>query len=147
MFTGNATAWCVKKLMPGHSIVVKEVLQREKVEALEFDYLKTTIFADGMKLIGIADGCNGLSLFILFIGFLIAYPASLWLKIRYGFLGLILIVLVNILRCTGLAMFAYFNPKVLFFAHHYLFKVMVYGIVFFLWVRFTQINQKINQHA
>jgi hypothetical protein len=48
MFTGNATAWCVKKLMPGHSIVVKEVLQREKVEALEFDYLKTTIFADGM---------------------------------------------------------------------------------------------------
>ena len=27
MFTGNATAWCVKKLMPGHSIVVKEVLQ------------------------------------------------------------------------------------------------------------------------
>jgi exosortase/archaeosortase family protein len=56
--------------------------------------------------------------------------------------GLILIVLVNILRCTGLAMFAYFNPKVLFFAHHYLFKVMVYGIVFFLWVRFTQINQK-----
>ena len=147
MFTGNATAWCVKKLMPGHSIVVKEVLQKERVEALEFDYLKTTIFADGMKLIGIADGCNGLSLFILFIGFLIAYPASLWLKIRYGFLGLILIILVNILRCTGLAMFAYFNPKVLFFAHHYLFKVMVYGIVFFLWVRFTQINQKINQHA
>ena len=67
MFTGNTTAWCVKKLMPGHSIVVKEVLQRERVEALEFDYLKTTIFADGMKLIGIADGCNGLSLFILFI--------------------------------------------------------------------------------
>jgi len=147
MFTGNATAWCVKKLMPGHSIVVKEVLQREKVEALEFDYLKTTIFADGMKLIGIADGCNGLSLFILFIGFLIAYPAPLWLKIRYGFLGLILIVLVNILRCTGLAMLAYFNPEFFFYAHHYLFKVMVYGIVFFLWVRFTQINQKNNQHA
>lgn len=147
MFTGKATAWCVKYLMPSHSIVVKEVLQKEKVEAMEFDYLKTTIFADGIKLIGIADGCNGLSLFMLFIGFIIAYPAPILLKLRYGVLGLILIVLVNILRCTGLAMFSYYNPKVLFFAHHYLFKVMVYGIVFFLWVRFTQINQKHNQHA
>jgi hypothetical protein len=44
-------------------------------------------------------------------------------------------------------MLAYFNPKFFFYAHHYLFKVMVYGIVFFLWVRFTQINQKNNQHA
>ena len=136
MFTGNATV--------GFLGWIKGTGQVYCIEL----YGKATIFLGSKRLIGIADACNGLSLLVLFVGFIIAYPSKIYFKAIYSMIGILLIILLNVSRCTALALLHNAYPQLTEFAHHYLFKIIVYAIVFYLWVQFVKINQKLNNvHA
>jgi exosortase/archaeosortase family protein len=99
-----------------------------------------TVFMGNQKLIGIADSCNGLNLYILFIGFIIAFPNTFKRKISFGIYGFIIVFGVNVLRCIGLGMVQIHYPHFMVYAHHYIFKIITYGVVFFLWIKFAKIN-------
>jgi exosortase family protein XrtF len=109
-----------------------------------FNYRMMTLPADVDTLgVGGIDGshgvligypCNGLELFALFAGFVIAYPGDIKKKIWFIPLGIITIHLLNILRVIGLALLAYFAPDKLEFNHTYTFTLIVYSYVFVLWL-------------
>jgi len=148
MFTGNATAGFFGWIKGTDQAYCKVVATIEYVAGLSISYEKATIFFGPKRLIGIADACNGLSLLVLFVGFIIAYPGKIYFKVIYSFIGIILIILLNISRCTALAMLHNAYPQLTEFAHHYVFKIIVYGLVFYLWIQFVKINQKLNNvHA
>ncbi|MFZ9718713.1 MAG: exosortase/archaeosortase family protein, partial [Chitinophagaceae bacterium] len=68
----------------------------------------------------------------------LAMPASWKRKVIFAFTGAIIIHFVNLIRCVGLCALA-INASVHFdFAHHYLFKIMVYSTIFLLWVQFMR---------
>jgi exosortase family protein XrtF len=96
------------------------------------------IFASGKLILSIADGCNGLELFILYAGFIICLPASLWRKAIFLFFGSLMIFLVNILRCAILTLIALHYPRYLNFSHHYVFTFLVYIFIFSLWLLYTK---------
>jgi exosortase/archaeosortase family protein len=104
---------------------------------------KATVFLGAKRLIGIADPCNGLSLIALFIGFMLAYPGKIYLKIIYCLAGIIFIIFLNISRCTGLALVHNSYPSLTDFAHHYVFKMITYGAIVYMWVGFVKINNKL----
>lgn len=135
---GAHTAWVLNAFSIEKIFSSRELIS---ITAFEGQYQVAPVSLvekSGKKLLGIADGCNGLELFILYIGFLIAMPAALKRKTLFFIAGAILIHLVNILRCVGLCVLA-MNASVHFdFAHHYLFKIMVYGTIFLLWVQFMR---------
>lgn len=89
---------------------------------------------NGGEGLWIGDSCNGLSLFALFAGFIIAYPGSSKKKIWYIPLGLISIHFINILRVIALAIINFYNPSNLAFHHTYTFTMLVYAYVFILWM-------------
>jgi exosortase/archaeosortase family protein len=89
-------------------------------------------------LISIADGCNGLNMYALFLGFVIAYPSGMVLKLAFGTLGLSALIGVNVARCVGLAVLQIYYPDFTVFAHHYIFNVLTYAAVFGLWYWFTK---------
>lgn len=136
IMVGDHTAWVLNKINSKEIFSSREVIS---IIAFEGQYQVSPVSLvekSGKKLLGIADGCNGLELFILYVGFLIAMPATLKRKALFLVVGAFLIHIVNILRCVGLCVLA-LNASVHFdFAHHYLFKIMVYGTIFFLWVQF-----------
>jgi exosortase/archaeosortase family protein len=103
-----------------------------------FEHEKSVVWKDKQRLIGIADGCNGLNLFMLFLGFILAYPSTIRLKLFMGLGGLIFIFGVNILRCVGLGMVQIHYPNFTIYAHHYIFNVLTYAVVFFLWIKFSK---------
>lgn len=103
-----------------------------------FEHEKSVVWKDQQRLIGIADGCNGLNLFMLFLGFILAYPSNIRLKLSFGLGGLIFIFGVNILRCVGLGMVQIHYPNFTIYAHHYIFNVLTYAVVFFLWIKFSK---------
>jgi exosortase/archaeosortase family protein len=138
MHIGDATAY-VLNLLPGYSnfssvpTLSNEILEGERTLSHN-----STIFHNGDKVMGIATPCNGLELIILYIGFIIAMPHKLIRKILFIIYGVLIIDLANIMRCVGLAYIKeeyhpYFN-----FAHHYLFKITIYCIIFLLWVAFAK---------
>lgn len=94
-----------------------------------------TIGIDGTHGLWIGDPCNGLTLFALFIGFVLAYPGPWKKKLWFIPLGMITIHALNVLRIVALALIIHFfpDPDVLDFNHTYTFTILVYGYVFWLW--------------
>ncbi len=93
-----------------------------------------TLGIDGTHGIWIGDPCNGITLFALFTGFVIAYPGPLKTKLWFIPLGLICIHLVNIMRIVALVFITLFAPEYLEFNHTYTFTLIVYSFVFLLWM-------------
>ena len=105
----------------------------------EFQVSKvSTINRHGKAIMHIADNCNGLELFVLFWGFIVAMPAPLQRKVVYAFAGILLIHVVNILRCVGLTALMMHWDRYFDLAHHYIFKMVVYGTIFLLWIQFAR---------
>lgn len=91
------------------------------------------IYHNDELLLFIADICNGLELMVLYIGFIICMPSSFWRKLKYIVIGIIIIDLINILRCVGLIWLIEYMEYYFDFAHHYLFKAAVYASTFIMW--------------
>jgi exosortase family protein XrtF len=86
----------------------------------------------------IADGCNGLELMVLYMGFIICFSSSLLKKLIFMIFGLIVIYCANILRCAGLAFLKVKYNDYFDFSHHYTFKITLYGIIFLMWMLYTK---------
>lgn len=90
------------------------------------------LFKDHVIIV-MLDSCNGLELLVLYVGFIIAMPAVWHRKFFFSVFGIILIHVMNLLRCVGLAELAINWHNVFDIAHHYVFKVIIYATIFFLW--------------
>lgn len=90
------------------------------------------------KLVGIGDPCNGLQLLVLYVGFILAMPVALKRKLYFTFGGLLGIHLINVVRCAGLSLWTMHWHGSFDFAHHYLFKAVVYSAIFLLWAWYSK---------
>ena len=91
-----------------------------------------------INIISIADACNALELMVLHIGFIASATMPSGKKLPYIFVGLLLILLTNITRCLAL-MYVYISfPNFFPFAHHYIFTLTIYLIIFLVWKRFIK---------
>lgn len=92
-----------------------------------------TIGVQGGTLLWIGDPCNGVSLFAVYLIFLVAYPGPWKHKLWFGALGVLSIHAINTLRVAALCLITRIDYELLNFNHDYTFYVVVYGWVFLLW--------------
>lgn len=99
---------------------------------------------DGTHGLWIGDPCNGITLFALFTGFVLAFPGSLKTKLWFIPVGIISIHIINIIRIVALCIVLKYFPDSLEFNHTYTFTIVVYGYVFLLWIlwatKFSGVN-------
>jgi exosortase family protein XrtF len=95
--------------------------------------LYTVCYADKC-LVGVGRPCNGLELFVLFAGFIIAFPGNSRNKLWFIPAGILLIHFVNVLRVAALAVIQLNWHSWLEFNHKYTFTVLVYMLIFCLWM-------------
>lgn len=109
-----------------------------------FSEENTYLFKDGIPVVLIEHGCNGLILMVLFAGFILAFPGPSKVKLWYIPLGIFCIYLINSLRVIGLAVNKIFSNSSFEFNHKYTFTILVYGAIFGFWMywvnRFSGIN-------
>jgi exosortase family protein XrtF len=135
---GRQSTSLLKAMRPADSFSVKDGYHASTMEGVTVQKPQTVIYRGRRKLVGIEDGCNGLELFVLYIGFILAMPASNGRKLAFGIGGLIVIHMVNLLRCSGLGIVVISMKQHFDFAHHYLFKIVIYTTIFLLWVAFSK---------
>jgi len=82
----------------------------------------------------IIEGCNGLSVIILFVSFVIAFSGKKRTTLLYVIGGSLLIYILNIVRIAFLCVFMFYFPEQEHFLHGVLFPLFIYGVVFILWV-------------
>ncbi|WP_035654044.1 exosortase family protein XrtF [Flavobacterium saliperosum] len=86
----------------------------------------------------VIEGCNALSVMILFAAFVFAFSGK-WLKtILYILTGCVIIHLLNVLRIAFLAMALYSYPEYEHVLHGVIFPLVIYAVVFILWVLWVQ---------
>jgi exosortase family protein XrtF len=100
------------------------------------DAEKAYIDLEGMEVLSIADGCNALELYVLHLGFIACMPGFPKRKVLFGLGGLVLIFLLNIIRCGTLVWLHLSHPEWMDLAHHFLFYLVVYGFIFYVWKLF-----------
>jgi len=89
-------------------------------------------------VLSIADRCNGLELLVLYAGLILCLPAARKRQGVYILGGVLLIEILNVIRCVGLALIFLHRPQYLDFSHHYLFTFVVYAFIFGLWWLFSK---------
>lgn len=92
-----------------------------------------TIGIDGTHGLWVGDPCNGITLFSLFIVFVVAFPGPWKTKLWFIPAGMLFIHFINAFRIVGLAIVSKESPESLEFNHNYVFTTLVYGFVFLLW--------------
>jgi len=138
---GDASVFMLNKssFMSGFSSVIEHNSEIHAGKTINNSV--SAIYHNGYKVLNIANVCNGLELLILYMGFIVCMPSNIKRKIIYIVLGVIVLDFINILRCVGLIYLYEYFQAYFDFAHHYLFKAIIYLSTFLLWMRFSR---KIN---
>lgn len=98
------------------------------------DYLQYQIIFKGKYIARIIEGCNAISVIILFIAFIVAFSGKLKVTLLYILGGSLLIYFLNIFRIIFLTVLIYHFPDQEHLLHGVLFPLIIYGIVFLLWI-------------
>jgi exosortase family protein XrtF len=93
-----------------------------------------SVYLQNKSVARIVEGCNGISVIILFISFVIAFSGSFKNTLLFVFGGSLLIYILNVLRIAALTVLLYYFPKQVHLLHGVLFPLIIYGAVFVLWV-------------
>jgi len=92
------------------------------------------LFYNQRLMARIIEGCNGLSVIILFISFIIAFSGKMKLTILFIIGGSVLIHILNVFRIALLCVLMYYFPKQEHVLHGVFFPLFIYGVVFMLWI-------------
>jgi len=82
----------------------------------------------------VVEGCNAISVMILFAAFVFAFSNSWYKTALYIFFGVFFIHILNILRITLLTYALYYYPSYEELLHGTIFPLFIYGVVFILWI-------------
>ena len=103
------------------------------------------LFLNGKLLVRIIEGCNGISVIILFLSFIAAFSRKLKITFIYMLSGSVLLYTVNLLRIVILTIGLYHYPEYNDVFHSVIFPLIIYGLVFLLWIfwvnRFSKFNK------
>ncbi len=124
------------------------IVQVGAMKLLSFFYTdvgedENVIILNGSRAVSIARQCNGLELIVLYMGFIFCLPSSPKRMILFGAIGVLVIYILNIIRTAILAVMYDINHSMTDFAHHYVFKIIIYAVVFLGWVLYMK---KPKQH-
>ena len=92
------------------------------------------IVYNGKYVSRIIEGCNALSVMILFLSFVVAFTGRWKQTLLFVLFGLLLIHLLNISRIALLSVALYHFPEQEQLLHAVIFPLIIYGVVFLLWV-------------
>lgn len=102
------------------------------------------VIINGKYVARVIEGCNAISIIILFLSFIVAFAGKLRTTLIYCFAGSIIIYAFNLIRIVILSIGLYHYPWRKEVLHTVVFPLLIYGTVFLLWMfwvnRFSKVN-------
>ncbi|WP_248722999.1 archaeosortase/exosortase family protein [Seonamhaeicola sp. ML3] len=135
---GEASVFLINQLGDLEGYTTKRVTDVYNINGNVVNEESSAIYHNDRMVLHIANACNGLELMVLYIGFIICMPSSFLRKLLYIVVGILILDMINILRCTGLIYLREYYHVYFQFAHRYLFNAVTYTATFILWVVFSR---------
>ena len=92
------------------------------------------LILNGAYVSRVVEGCNALSVIILFTAFVVAFSGKFKQTVGFILLGSLLIHVLNLVRIGLLSVALYYHPEHEPLLHGVVFPAFIYGVVFGLWV-------------
>lgn len=92
------------------------------------------LYFQNKYIVRIVEGCNAISVIILYISFIIAFSGSFKNTLLFIFGGGVIIYILNVLRISLLVVLIYYYPEQKHIWHDLVFPAIIYGSVFILWI-------------
>ncbi|GIZ08924.1 exosortase family protein XrtF [Flavobacterium sp. UMI-01] len=80
------------------------------------------------------EGCNAVSIMVLFVAFVISFSKRFWATTFYVLFGIAAIYVLNVVRVAVLCALLSKYPEYEAVLHRVFFPLFIYGFVFVLWV-------------
>ncbi len=93
----------------------------------------------------IIEGCNAISVIILFVSFIIAFTGPLKATFFYCFVGSIILYAFNLIRIVLFSVSLYHFPWRQEILHNVIFPMAIYGTVFLLWMLWVSRFEKVTK--
>lgn len=93
----------------------------------------TWFYTSGKYTSRMVEGCNAISVMILFLAFIFAFFKGAKTFVFVG-LGVLFLHIINVLRIAGLNILAIEFPDYMKIGHDYFFPAIIYGSVVLLWL-------------
>lgn len=97
----------------------------------------------GTNMLEIIDGCNGIEVIGLFIGFVVAYPGLTQNRLWFIPLGILLLYATNVVRILVLAITQLHAPGIFHITHDYSTTAIFYLVVFGMWVLWVNFGDRL----
>ena len=114
-----------------------------KIEPHETD-ASMKLFVDNKYLVRIVEGCNAVSIIILFMSFIISFAEKFKKTTFFLLAGGLLIYIVNLFRIAILTIMYYEFPEYQETLHNIVFPAIIYGMVLLLWMIWVRMLPKTN---
>lgn len=100
------------------------------------------IMQSGTVLARVVEGCNAISVMLLFVAFILAFFDGKKKTFLYIIAGLVLIYGMNVLRIALLTVGIIKYPAYTELMHGTVFPLVIYGTVFLLWIGWIRVYKK-----
>ena len=109
----------------------------------------TWFFVNGTYTSRMVEGCNAISIMILFLAFVFAFYKGVKTFVFVIF-GLLFLHVMNVLRIAGLNIIILELPNYSKMGHDYLFPAIIYGsvvLLWLIWVKFFALKTTENENT
>jgi exosortase family protein XrtF len=124
----------ITKLVAGNTVQLLDLFPPDvKIEEDEAEtFIK--LFYNQSYVVRIIEGCNAISVIILFASFIVSFSGKLKPTVLFILGGSIVIYILNVIRIASLTALIYYFPEQEPLLHDILFPLFIYGVVFILWI-------------
>ncbi len=151
-YTGYLEFFQSQKYYPDFITHLVAVQSEKIIESLGYtskilphqEELSMKLFINNVFLARVVEGCNAISIMILFTSFVLSFFAKIKTTLLFILAGGAIIYGMNILRIAILAIGIYEYPQHSQFLHSIVFPLIIYGTVFILWIIWVKIFSKIS---
>lgn len=131
--SGIFTCAPITKTVANQSKYLLNVVGYEAETEQHQEEVSVKLFVNKKFVARIIEGCNSISIIILFISFIIAFSSSFKATATFIITGSLLIYVLNIFRIAIITIALYEFPQYQYVLHDILFPLIIYGFTFLLW--------------
>ncbi len=120
------------------SSAVIEFIGYESTIAPHEDNPSLKLFVNSVFTVEIIEGCNAISVIILFMSFVISFSERFNKTFLFLLMGALLLYVVNLIRIVVLTIVYYEYPDYQETLHNIVFPAIIYGMVLLLWMKWVK---------
>ena len=104
------------------------------------------VFVEDVFLVRVVEGCNSISVIILFVSFILSFFAKKRTTFFYILVGSVFIYTINLIRIALITIGIYEYPQYSSLMHDIVFPLIIYGTVIILWIFWVRVYANLERN-